>query len=715
MSGGSFLSQSWYRVAGLKPSIKAQAEISRHKFRGVTWYVIQDRASGRFNRFTPAAYYLIGSLDGQRTMARVWEDAVEVLGDDCPSQDEIIELLGRLHGADLLRCENSPDTEELFERFDTQHRKQRQGYWKNPFSIRIPLWDPDDFLEKTMPRPGRLLGALAWGVYAVVVVAALLLAAVHWQELTSNLSDRVFSSQNLVLLWLCFPAVKLLHELGHGYAVKGGGGEVHEMGIMFLVFMPIPYVDASAASAFRNKWQRVLVGAAGMLTELFVAALAMFVWVSAEPGLVRAFAFNTMLIAGVSTLLFNGNPLLRYDAYYILSDLIEMPNLATRGNQYWRYLFERYVYRVPQVEPPLATPGERRWMRFYTPAALIYRTFVLVFIVLYIAAEWFFIGVMLALWGAVAMFGMPLGRVGRYLARLPRAGGARRRAYSLTAATLGLALILLFAIPAPMRLLAEGVVWLPEEADVRAGSDGFVADVLVSSGSLVDPGQPLVVSSDSVLEADLAVSAARIAELEARLDSQRFTDRVAAEVTRNELGREQAVLAELDKRADGLVARAAVSGRFVLERSDDQPGRFFRKGDRLGYVIQPDINTVRIVVSQHDVDLVRNRLRDVQVRLNESPERVFAARLVRAVPAADEYVPSPVLSSEGGGRAAADPRDPKSGRTLERMFEFDLELATDLSHYYGGRAFARLELEPEALGLQWIRRLRQLFLERFGV
>jgi len=712
---GSFLSQSWYRVAGLRPGIKGQARISRHKFRGATWYVIQDRASGRFSRFTPAAYHLLGSMDGRRTLAEIWAEAVDVLGDDCPSQDEVIELLGQLYGADLLRCENSPDIRELFERYQTQDRKRRSSYWKNPFSIRIPLWDPDRFLTRTLPSPGRLLAAAAWTVYLAVIVAALMLAAVNWQELTQNLSDRVFSAQNLVLLWLCFPVIKLLHELGHGYAVKSGGGEVHEMGIMFLVFMPIPYVDASAASAFRSKWHRVLVGAAGMMAELFVAALAMFVWTSAEPGLVRALAFNTMLVAGVSTLIFNGNPLLRYDAYYILADLIEMPNLATRGNRYWRYVFERYVWRVPQVEPPLATPGERRWMRFYTPAALLYRMFILVFIVLYIAAQWFFIGVLLAVWGVIAMFGMPLARLGRYLTRLPRTGGARRRGYVVTGGFVAAVLLLVFTIPAPMRLLVEGVVWLPEEADVRAGADGFVAEMLVPSGSTVEPGQPLLVSADPVLEAELAMSAARIDELQATLDSQRFVDRVAAEVTRDEMLREQTIYRELEQRTDELVVRAAVGGRFVIDRGDDQPGRFYRKGDRLGYVVQRDINTVRIVVSQHDVDLVRKRLRGVRVRLNESLDRVYAARLVRAVPAADQYVPSPVLSTEGGGRAAADPRDPASGRTLERLFQFDLELPEDLSHYYGGRAYARLDLEPEALGLQWARRLRQLFLERFSV
>jgi putative peptide zinc metalloprotease protein len=716
VSGGAFLSQSWYRVAGLRPALKSQASIRRHRFRGEVWYVVQDPASGRFNRFTPAAWQLLGLMDGRRSMDEIWLLAVQQLGDDTPSQEEVIGLLSQLHAADLMHCEVNPDSAELFERFEKQDRTRRRTNLKNPFSIRIPLWDPDAFLTRTMPRFGALFGWAGVALYLGVTLYALMLVGVNWSELSGNLSDRIFSTQNLLALTLCFPLVKLMHEMGHGYAVKAGGGEVHEMGIMLLVFMPIPYVDASAASGFRSKWRRALVGAAGMLVELFIAALAMLFWVSAEPGFARALAFNVMLIAGVSAVLFNGNPLLRYDAYYILSDLIEMPNLAARGNQYWRYLFERYVFRVPQVESPLLSDGERRWLIFYTPAALVYRTLVLLFIVLYIASEWFFFGVVLAIWGAITMFGMPLSKVLRYLLDVPRVAGARKRALTVSLGALACVTLVLFAVPAPMRVMVEGVVWLPEEAHVRAGADGFVSEILVASGSQVEAGTALVQSEDPALMADLRAVTARLQELEATLDSQRFEDRVAADVTREEIVRERAAQQRLQDRVAKLVARSAVSGRYVIDRTDDLPGRFYRKGDRFGYVIQDGVKIVRIVVSQDDVDLVRNRLQRIDVRLRERLADVYPATLVRAVPAAKDYLPSTVLSSEGGGAIAADPRDPKSGKTLQRMFQFDLELPQQVqSLNYGGRAYVRLILQPEPLASQWSRRLRQLFLERFSV
>lgn len=717
MTSEAFLSPSWYRLAALRPALKGQARIRRHRFRGEVWYVIQDPASGRFNRFTPAAYQVLGLMDGERSMDEVWQLAVEQLGDDTPSQEEVIRLLSQLHGADLLYCEASPDSIELFERFAQQSRARSQSRWKNPFSIRVPLWDPDRFLTRTAPYVTTLFGWLGAMVYCVCVAAGIALAAVHWPELTRNVSDHVFAAHNLAMLWLCFPLIKLLHELGHAYAVKLGGGEVHEIGVLFLVFTPVPYVEASAASGFRSKWRRVLVGSAGMLVETFIAALCMFVWAAAEPGVLRALAFNLMLIAGVSTLVFNANPLLRFDGYYILSDLVEIPNLATRGNRYWRYLAERYLFRLPASERPMTAPGERWWFLAYTPAALVYRVLVLIAIVLFIATEWFFIGVVLAIWGVAAMFLWPLGKLLVYLASLPRQANSRRRAIVASGAVLAVFVVLVTLVPAPARVLTEGVVWLPDEANVRAGSDGFVHAVHAKAGAYVAAGAPLVETYDPQSTMQLAVSAARLDELEARLDAQRFTDRVQAEVTRYELEGESARYQRLLERTEQLVARSGVAGRFVLSRPDDLPGRFLRQGELIGHVTQEGARRiVRAVVSQDDIDLVRSRLARAEVRLAERIAEPFPAAVVREVPAARDQLPSSALSTEGGGAIAVDPRDPKSGKALLSTFQFDLELPpAAAASGYGGRAYVRFVLHPEPLAMQWYRRIRQAFLARFNV
>jgi putative peptide zinc metalloprotease protein len=712
----AFHSPSWYRLVGLRPALKPQAQVRRQRFRGQVWHVVRDPASGRFHRISPAAYQLLGFLDGKRTMGEVWTAAIDEMGEHAPGQEEVIQLLSHLHGADLLQCEVSPDTSELFERYSRQAFARRTSAWKNPFNMRFPLWDPDRFLTRTLPWLRPAFGWVGGILYCALLVVGLALAGVHWPELTGNVADRVLAVENLVLLWLCFPLVKFLHEMGHAYAVKAGGGEVHEMGVMLLVFMPVPYVDASDASGFRSKWRRALVGAAGMLVEIGIASLAMLVWVAAEPGWVRAIAFNVMLIAGFSTVIFNGNPLLRFDGYYIFSDLTEIPNLAARGVRYWRYLAERYLFRMPDAEPPPATPGERRWFLVFTPASTLYRISVSLAIMLYIASEWFFIGVVLAIWGASAMLVWPLLKASDYVWSLPRTGRTRQRALTITVAIAAVLFVLLFAVPAPMRIQTEGVVWLPEEAQVRARADGFVQRVLMPVGQQVRAGVPLVASVDPTAEAELRVSEARIAELEAKLEQQRFAERVEAEITQQDLAFERDRHARALERERELVVNSAVPGRFVLDRAEDLPGRFFRKGELLGYVLQGGGRIVRVVVSQDDVDLVRGRLQRAEVRPAERMQDVYVARVVREVPAARDHLPTAALSTEGGGIIAADPREPHSGKTLATTFQFDLELPPQAPTLaYGGRVYVRFAFAPEPLALQALRRLRQVFLAQFHV
>ena len=299
MSTAPFLSSSWYRVAGLRPKLREHAVIHRHRYRGDVWYVVHDHATARLHRLSPAGYVVVGAMDGKRTVENLWHEAMTRLGQEAPSQDEIIYLLAQLHAADLLQAEISPDFAELLERATRTERSRWLKNVLNPLSPRIQLWHPDTFLEKTLPFVKWFFGWRGAVLWLLVVLPALVLAAQHWQELGDNATQRILAADNLLLIGLSYPILKALHELGHGYAVKAFGGTTHEFGIMFIVFAPMPYVDASAASEFRSKWQRVIVGASGMLVEVFVAALALYVWLAVEQGLVRALAFNAMLIAGV--------------------------------------------------------------------------------------------------------------------------------------------------------------------------------------------------------------------------------------------------------------------------------------------------------------------------------------------------------------------------------------------------------------------------------
>src|SRR5690606_4557892 len=183
---------------------------------------------------------------------------------------------------------------------------------------------------------------------------------------------------------------------------------VHEMGVMLLVMMPAPYVDASSATSFSGKWRRIVVSGAGIMVGFGLAAAAMILWTQMEPGLARAAAFNVMLIGSISTLLFNGNPLLRYDAFYILSDWIEIPNLASRANRYVLYLIQHYLLGIESAENPVTAPGEARWFLFYAVASWIYRMFLTFAIALLVATKLFWVGTALAIFFLFSSLILPL-------------------------------------------------------------------------------------------------------------------------------------------------------------------------------------------------------------------------------------------------------------------------------------------------------------------
>ncbi len=712
----SLFSPSWYRVAHLRPRLRSHAKVHRQTFRGQLWYVLQDQATGQYHRFSPSAHLVVSLMDGTRSVQEIWDLACAELDEDVLTQDEVIKLLAQLHRADVLHGDVPPDILEMTERAARQRKKKLLGSMLNPMALRLPLFDPEPFVSATYPLVRPVFGWFGGALLCALIAAAVVLAAVHWPELTENITDRVLATQSILYLLLTYPCVKAVHELGHAYAVKHWGGEVHEMGIMFLVFMPVPYVDASAAAGFRGKWRRALVGAAGIIVELLLASLALFVWLNAEPGIVRALAFNVMLIGGVSTLLFNGNPLLRFDGYYVLSDLVEIPNLYQRANRYLGYLVQRYLFDVKAAVSPASAPGEARWFGFYGLAAFAYRLFIVVAIILFVASEFLVVGIGLAIWTGVIMYGIPIFKGLRFLLLGPELRNRRLRSLGVTAGLVAAVAVLLFVVPRPYGTISEGIVWVPGESVVHARTEGVVAEVIARPNSMVGRGDPLVRMEDPFLGAKVRVLEAVVKELKLRYDAMMVEDLAEASIIRERLRHAEADLAFHRQRSEDLLVRSPRAGRFILAQPKDLPGRFLRKGETLAYVADLTAPVVRVVIGQDVIDLVRQRTRGVEVRLAEAPSVVLSAKIAREVPSATDHLPSLALSTLGGGDIVLDPRDPSGIKALERIFQLELRLPpSDLITGIGGRVHVRFDHGTEPLGWRIYRSVRQVFLRRFNV
>ena len=713
----NLFSSSWYSVAELRPRLISQARVHRHVYRQQVWFVVQDQAGGRYHRLTPGAFALVQRMDGTRTVQQLWEEANASSSGDVCTQDEVVDLLVQLHATDLLQADTTPDSAALLDRYRKKKRQTVKQWLFNPMSLKLPLLDPDPFLARWAPQLAWCFGRRGAMVWLAIVLPALLLATQHGGELTNNLSDRVLSSSNLLVMAIVYPLVKLAHELGHGFAARVRGGAVHEMGVMFLVFAPVPYVDASSSSAFSSKYERMAVAAAGMLVELLLAALAMYVWLLTEPGVVRAVAFNVMVIAGISTLVVNGNPLLRYDGYFILTDLIEMPNLAQRGQKYLAYLWDRHVFGVHDLEAPAESLSEKRWLVVYTPLAWCYRVFVTVSIILFIGSEFFIFGTLMALWGVVTLAGTPLWKAYRHVSRSPTLRRRRIQAIKIsTALVIGL-LVIGFVFPMPLRTRADGVVWLPDQSILYAGGGGFFQRWLVEPGTQVSRGAPLYVLEDALLTTELAVSRAKVEEAEAKLRAEQFANPVKASLAKRQLEHEQTGLRRIEERAQKMICYAETDGVLMAAKSpQDMPGQYFKKGELVGYVLEKRDLIARVVVQQDDIGLIRNRWRSAEVRLAEEVSVVQDAVLSRMVPGGVEELPTAALGLAGGGSIPTSPNDPNGVKTIERVFMVDLQLAKNvLPAVFGERVHVRFEHGYEALGLQGLRRLRQLFLSRFSV
>lgn len=714
---GSLFSPSWYRVKDLKPRLRRHVNIYRHDYRGRIWFILQDLATGRSHRFSPAAYRMVGLLDGTRSLGEVWDIANEQLGERAPTQDEAIRLLGQLHAADALVADVSPDSRELFRRHKRHKRMEiKQKVW-SPLAVRVPIWDPDRFLTATLPFVRPFLTKTFAVIWLLLVLTAAVFAAMNIGALTTNITDRVLNPGNLAVLWLVYPVVKAFHELGHGYAVKKFGGEVHEIGIMFLVLIPVPYVDASAASALRDKHKRMLVGGIGIMIELLLASVALFVWLNAESGAVTAVAFNVMLIGGVSTLLFNGNPLLRFDGYYVLADWIEIPNLSGRSTNYLNYLIQRYIYGMREADKVTSLWSERVWFVFYGIAAFIYRMFIMFAIIAYIAGRFFIIGVLLAIWAATTQLLLPIGKGIKFLSGSPKLRTNRPRALITTFAAIALILGALFLVPFPSYSIVDGVIWPSQQAQVRAGTNGFVTKVATTTDQKVRSGDLMMQLDDPFMRARLELIDTQLAGLEIQRSALIRTDRVQSALIAEEIDVVQNDRARLVEELEALDIRAPRVGTAVLPNASDLEGSFVAKGNVIGYVVaQRDTQTVRTVVSQNQIDLVRNDTQSVSVMPVEWGAEPIKAIILREVPGATQQLPTPALGTAGGGNVPVDPSDPNGVQTLGRFFEFEILMVQPSADILlGRRVRVRFDHGTSPLGFQAYRSLRQLFLRLYNV
>ena len=717
-------SESWYRVSEAALRLIESVSVSRQYFRGRRWYVLQAPASDRYFRLNDAAYHFIAMLDGRRTVGQAWRISMETFGDAAPTQQEVIQLLCQLHGSNLLQGKLAPDAEALFRRHQTHFWREVRGAVGNILFVRIPLWDPDRMLNRWVGFVGKVFtvhGALLW---AGLICLALWTVGGHTRALASNASG-VLNPENLPLLYVALVLVKLVHEFGHAFACKyfgqasGTGGEVHQMGVTFLVFTPLPFVDATSAWALRNKWHRILVGASGMMAELAVAAMAAIFWVRTADGTTaHAIAYNVMFIASIASIVFNGNPFLRYDAYYILLDLLEIPNLESRSKLYLRYLVKRFLWGMDNVADPSHTSGEKGWLVFYAIASTVCRLFILAAIALFLM-DWFFsVGILLAAILFTRWVLLPLGRFIRYLATDREL--VRHRTRAVFSATLALCFILVTIgiIKMPDRCRIQGVVEPREYSVIHAKTAGFVQQLLESGSPTGPQGPVLIHAANPELESKLAQQLADFRRLKVERQSAQTKEAVAKQIIDEKITALAEQIERTQQRLDDLSLRSPVKGVWVAFDDDRLSARYLTQGQRVGVVADLNDLRIRAVASQRVASrLIEDSQPAVDIRIKGRGDIEITGRIETIIPAGQEQLPSAALGYSAGGMTRIDLEDPTGRRAAEPFFEILVvpAIPDEVTLRPGQTMALRFETSPKPLLVQGWRSLLQVFQKRLEV
>ncbi|MBN1341145.1 MAG: efflux RND transporter periplasmic adaptor subunit [Phycisphaerae bacterium] len=696
-------------VRQLRPKLRRDISITEQIFRGESWFIVQDPITCQFFRLGPAEYRFIRELDGKRPVGEILQQLAGELGEDTLSPELAARLLNYLQQTNLLETHEQLDPASLYEAYRKARRKRGLQTASNFLFINLPLVDPDKFLRRTLPYVRPLLGRGFFVVWLAAILAALGIVVTHWQDLVGR-ANSVLAPSNLFLLYVAFAFVKLFHEMWHGYTCRRFGGPVHEMGILFLVFTPFFYCEASSAWAFDSKWKKIFVSAGGMYIELFLASIATFVWFATNPGVVHSLAYNVVFVASVSTLLFNGNPLLRYDGYYILSDLLELPNLWTNANNYMKYLITRYLLGSKQ-ESPAESIGQAAMFLTYGVASFCYRILVCVGIILFVSKQLKGLGLALAVGAVVAWVVVPLGKAVKHMFFTGETRSQRARSAWVMGGLVTAAVILLCLVPLPMRLYTTAAVDYREVQVVRADAPGHVAEVLVRTGQRVVPGQPVVRLTNETLAADLRRAKADLALVKHQYAALEVTDVAAAMAVKPSIEARQNLVDDLTRKTESLTLYSTTNGMVITGRLNELVGQFKDVGQELMMIADTDHPLLKAAIDQEDVYEYRDAVGDrVEIRLRRRPAEVIEARIDSLAPQSGREIPHPALTSKAGEDLVIDPAAKSDGpKLLYPCFVAEL-VPTDPNLRLPGGAVARVRFNAvkRPLASQWYRKAVRL-------
>ncbi len=649
-------------LASARPRLRRDLLIKLLTYDEHPWYLIEDPLRGKYYRIGAVEYVFLSALDG-RTLAEVIAVTASQCGPSAFSEDEATSLCRWLIDADLIETDASRSFARLVECSNQQSKLSRRA-WLNPLMLKIPLFDPQPLVGRMSDLLGWLISLPMLTVWCVVCGAAGLTFLSEFERFHATVSH-VIDPNNW--LWLCITwiGLKCIHESAHALACQRFGGRVRECGVLFLLFIPMPYVDVSSSWRFSEKWERIVTAAAGMLAEFFIAALAIFIWTNSTSPIVQQHAMNVIISATLVTMFFNANPLMRFDGYYILTDWLELPNLATRARAEMRGWQRQFFFGL--INQKQQRNKRYSWLvRLYAVASSIWMITVTISIAIAAANLLPGIGLLLALisvglWLVPALLGLL-----KFLMWGSKHEQPGRIRFLVVC---GLLISSLWWIgehaPAPQSISAPMVLEHDNLRVIRNRVGGVVQKVHVQQGTTVKQGDILLELCNAELQSESQLLNVSIKQSEMKrrnlIENQ---ETATAQVESENLSVLSTRRIELDDLLQALLIVAESDGEVLSSNLDELPGVYFRPGSAMMEIANAHALNAIAMLNPEDVKKeshVLSELSDQAVRIRIwGIHKTVTGQFEHLTPTASDRLPHPALGAACGGPLAVKPTDKDS-------------------------------------------------------
>lgn len=690
------------RLGQARVGLRADLETSRHLFRGEPAYVLRDPVTFQSHQFTAEDYSILVCLGAQRTLSETFDLLVEQGIVAADEQENFYRFIASLHQMGFLNLPIS-DEKALYKRHQARNAAKRKQLWMAFISYQFPGVNPDAFLDRTVRYFRFIFTPWFFLFWLALIGLAGYVAAANWRQFTEPLGG-IFTVGNIAALWSTLIILKLFHEAGHAYACKNFGGHVPETGILLMLMTPCAFVDASACWGFTRKSHRLIVCLAGMYVELMIAAVAVLIWSTTEPGPLNSLCYNIVLLASVTTIAFNINPLMKFDGYYILMDMLEVPNLRQKSTSYATGVLKSLLLGIPNPHKP-AGWSLKATLLSYGVLVSLYRISVTLGIATMIALQYFWLGITLG----AAYLGMEFFRI---LANTLRCLWWSRETQPVRVRAVAISIILLLVLPAAAiftpvssSVHSQGIVGRLRQQTIRAELPGVVHQVIAQTGRDVEPGQPLVMLDSSAPQELLIQTQANLATARLLLQAASVEPPAVRQEHSRHVELYQNQLIERRNHLEKLTIRATEPGHLVDCMEPSHLGSYIQPGQPIATLVSGPLTVTMLLDESQMADARPFVGQPVRFRPPGFPLRTYNGSVIRIVPAGSADVDHPALAMPGGGAIPVDAQGIKALRTLFTVVIQMDEPPAGLNLQHGLRGNVEFPGLTEPLGAKALRSL----------